>query len=242
MAPRYSLQELEALLVGEGLPRTDAPTLAAIGYYVESGGDPFATCWDVYDPSTGHYICKPNWDKTKAPPGGYSSVDKGLFQINSSNYAFLEAHGIKNPAKSLYNPAVNARAAVLLFESSGFGPWQGDLSVIPSQYDPGRGKYTGKLPKRAKLAGKSWYCYLDPQICAIESGNPNKLTGPSVVGVGKKAAKAVSTVTNPSTWKKLLFSGVFILGGLGVVAIGAEQLTKGPTPTGAGAKTVALAG
>lgn len=223
------LREIEALLVGQGMPRNEAPTLAAIAYFVESGGNPQATCWDYTDPQTGRTACYPNWDKTAPPPVQYTSVDKGLFQINSSNYAFLEAHGIKDPAQSLYNPIVAAKAAVLLWSASGFGPWQGDLSSIPAQYEPGKSSFTG-TPIKAKLTSFLGNCP-NGWVPGLFGCVPNP--GPKIVpGLGSIL----------SGLKGVVFTGLLVLGGIGIAALGFEQLSKGPDNTGGGtvAKAAAL--
>jgi hypothetical protein len=50
--------------------------------------------------------------------------DSGLMQINDVNVGFLRGQGIIGSRYDLFDPVVNLRAGLALFERSGTGPWR----------------------------------------------------------------------------------------------------------------------
>lgn len=213
--------EEEQLLARAGVPRSAIPTLAAIATYVESGGDTTALDYDLGGKGYGAKAPKGfgKIDPSTGLTASGGSVDEGFLQINSSWWPWLRKHGLKDPQAALLTAAGSAKAGQLIYGNSGFGPWSPDLPKLPAADQPGASTYRGP---EASVA--DWKEALKK---AVEG--PISLLNPGGV------VHAVTSLANPDTWKSLAFGTVFVLGGLGVVALGAAELAKQPAERAAGA-------
>lgn len=118
----YSFRQLEDLWKSAGGPAAAAPVMAAIAL-AESSGNPRAEHHD----SDG-------------------SVDRGLWQINSS-------HGYGDAS---FNPRDNAQEAVAVYHSQGLGAWSTYLSGAYKSHMPRSGQAAPSRPRWGVLSQKNY--------------------------------------------------------------------------------------
>lgn len=72
--------------------------------------------------------CIVNRESGGDPSARSRTHDTGLMQINDVNVGFLRGEGIIMSRYDLFDPVVNLRAGLALFELSGTGPWRSTRS------------------------------------------------------------------------------------------------------------------